>query len=172
MCKLTKAFTLIELLVVVAIIGVLAAVGMPMYQGFIEDSKEGACRSNFSNLKIEFSTKALDCSVNQPCQLAWKSPNAKDAGVLYPIYTNRVKRFTLYADYFINHFDNPRTKNPYAAGGNRALQPGRCSVASVNNKGFIWVWADDNSAAVTMCSCCGETCSASEKSVFTFSDEF
>jgi len=34
-----KSFTLIELLVVVAIIGILAAVGTPIFQGFIEESK-------------------------------------------------------------------------------------------------------------------------------------
>jgi prepilin-type N-terminal cleavage/methylation domain-containing protein len=167
-----KAFTLIELLIVVAIIGILSGVGIPMYLGYVQDSKDASCNTNFSNLTSAFSTKALNCSLNQPCQLAYKSPNAKDAGVLYPVNTKQVKQFILYGDYFINHFDNPRTKNPYKSSGNRALQPGRCNMATVNNKGFIWVWGENSSTNVTMCSCCGETCSTSEKLVFTFSDEF
>ena len=41
-----KAFTLIELLIVVAIIGILAGVGIPMYQGYIESAKINATKAN------------------------------------------------------------------------------------------------------------------------------
>ena len=35
--NMKKAFTLIELLIVVAIIGILAGVGIPMYNGYMAD---------------------------------------------------------------------------------------------------------------------------------------
>ena len=45
-CKKNKAFTLIELLVVVAIIGILAAVGVTTFNGFQEKAKANAVKAN------------------------------------------------------------------------------------------------------------------------------
>ena len=45
-----KGFTLLELLVVVAIIGILAAVGVVAYNGYTSSAKKSAAKANHKNV--------------------------------------------------------------------------------------------------------------------------
>ena len=60
-----KAFTLIELLVVVAIIGILAAVGVTAYDGYTTSAKSSTCRSNFETVVRTFREEHIACDIRK-----------------------------------------------------------------------------------------------------------
>ena len=57
-----KAFTLIELLVVVAIIGILAAVGVVAYNGYTNSAKKSASIANHKNVVKYITSEVMKCS--------------------------------------------------------------------------------------------------------------
>jgi len=50
--RFIAGFTLIELLIVVAIVGILAGVGIPAYNGYIQNSKEDVAKNNLRSISL------------------------------------------------------------------------------------------------------------------------
>ena len=59
-----NGFTLIELLVVVAIIGILAAVGVVAYNGYTASAKKAVVKQNFKTVVKWIQADAMKCMIN------------------------------------------------------------------------------------------------------------
>ena len=69
-----KGFTLIELLIVVAIIGILAGVGIPMYNGYMKTAKINAVKKQHNQIVSYLSAEFQKCHMGSSTifQDTWK----------------------------------------------------------------------------------------------------
>jgi|TARA_B110000027_G_scaffold43715_1_gene48093 type IV pilus assembly protein PilA len=74
--KNQKGFTLIELLVVVAIIGILAAVGVTAYSGYTEGAKKSTTKTIHANLLKYIAAEWQKCSIDNSGKVMAKDKTA------------------------------------------------------------------------------------------------
>ena len=108
----SKAFTLIELLVVVAIIGILAAVGVVAYNGYTSAAKKAVVESNFKLVVNGMRNEIMKCELGSDSK-----PFAGYKGLSCPITIS--SNFTSIAQWF--SYEN-NVRNPIT--GNLAVRPG------------------------------------------------
>ena len=100
-----KAFTLIELLIVVAIIGILAGVGIPMYNGYMTKAKIETVRTNYVTAKNFISSSFVSCNTGTPyIELNY-------SGLNFKISCNKTAEEM--NDNFGHYLESTGMKNPY-----------------------------------------------------------
>jgi type IV pilus assembly protein PilA len=148
--KNIKGFTLIELLVVVAIIGVLAAVGVTAFQGFTDNAKKQAMKSIHNGLVKSISAELKKCSIGNTTFMNGTSRT----GATYsrPCSTNNTTMAAYARDGAIN---TSKDKDPWAT-ANYAAVTGSSYV-----KGRTYIWA--SGSTVNLRSCWADGCGANDR---------
>ena len=113
-----KGFTLIELLIVVAIIGILAGVGIPMYNGYMATAKINASTENHSRAKDMITAYFAKCSTGT-ATIALKT----NSSVAFTDVAC-TSSMTNFATYWVAHFNNDGWLNPYNKAGKFSYETG------------------------------------------------
>ena len=128
-----KGFSLIELLVVVAIIGILAAVGVVAYNGYTASAKKTVTEQNHKMMVKQFTILVTEYDLNG-------SINKKVNGGGTQNFTKKSSAFSCPS--FQHHFND--IKSPYADSTAKAKQQdqqswgGKCCNYGKEGRTYIW----------------------------------
>ena len=101
-----KGFTLIELLVVVAIIGILAAVGVVAYSGYTSGAKKNAIKQNFKLVQSFSSAELIKCELGETYIFSNSGSNKVPCGAIDQAYRTEGGIVSEPSLRFLNPIDN------------------------------------------------------------------
>jgi type IV pilus assembly protein PilA len=150
-----KGFTLIELLVVVAIIGILASVGVVAYNGYTASAQRGAANSNHNSVVKYIQAEDQKCNL-EPRSFIY--PNRlpatalSDANSMTCAARTGAEIITATVDAF-DFANGGRMMNPYANTANAVSEAANPGVGGcgTDNDGDTFLSANDNTITVATC---------------------
>ena len=146
-----KGFTLIELLVVVAIIGILAAVGVVAYSGYTSGAKKQAASSNHKAIVKYIISETMKCSMGNERAMGDELDCSKQNLNTWKDVVAKAAERAL-ADF----------KNPYST-GNSAVRDSDTAHAAKADMGYVNL--DISGDTITVTTCFQNDCAASTDDV-------
>ena len=148
-----NGFTLIELLVVVAIIGILAAVGVVAYNGYTSSAKANATKTNYKNISKWIQTEMVKCNAGLSDKIFTANPQncPITAAQTFASGMNSACRSTNGVFYDI--------KNPYKTTDRIC----RLSISYTNDNDVGYVnWSEKSGSEIRLRACWKTPCNSTE----------
>ena len=108
-----KGFTLIELLVVVAIIGILAAVGVVAYSGYTSGAKKASAESNHKTVVKFIEANLMKCEMGTELILKYSYSKANGKTTYTSNVCGDISSASKMQSHFVYHFNAPPWCNPH-----------------------------------------------------------
>ena len=141
--KKNKGFTLIELLVVVAIIGILAAVGVTAFSGFQESAKKKSMQAIHASIVKVIAAELKKCTLGETTFMTGTNRSGSNYSRPYNSNTTTLASYAVTGIQNIAKDKNPWLTTQYAVRGGSSWTKGYTSVYNSGKTIFVRSCWDD-----------------------------